>query len=82
MNVRINRWLDFLDRVGWTAIYAVASAGIILLTGDNDLTWALAGKFLGAQVLLAVCKVVLAQRAGSNDLGAAVPGQVIESGPR
>jgi hypothetical protein len=75
--MKINKWLDFLDRVGWTAIYAAAAAGITALT-DPNFTWTFAGKTIGIAVALAVCKVILAQKAGDDDLGAAVPGKVIE----
>ncbi len=78
MNVRVNRWLDFLDRVGWTAIYGIASAVIIAFDSDALLSWQTAAKLVGLQVAMAVVKVLSAQRVGDNDLGAAVPGQVIE----
>jgi len=76
MNVRVNRWLDFLDRVGWTAVYAVAAAGITALS-TPALTWEAGLKLVGTATLLAVLKVIVAQNTGSDDLGAAVPGQVL-----
>ena len=81
MNVRINRWLDFLDRVGWTALQAAAAAGITVLTSDG-ISWEEGAKFVGIAAGLAVLKVLAAQNSGSNDLGAAVPGEVIEPKPR
>jgi hypothetical protein len=36
MNVKVNRWLDLLDRVGWTFLQAFA--GTMLVLGFND--WA------------------------------------------
>jgi hypothetical protein len=75
--MRINKWLDFLDRVGWTVVYTGAAAGITALT-DPHFTWGATVKTVGIAAGLAVCKVVLAQRAGDDDLGAAVPGKVIE----
>jgi hypothetical protein len=74
---RINKWLDFLDRVGWTAIQAAAGAAIVAFTSD-DLSWQEGLQMVAVATLIAACKVVLAQRAGTDDLGAAVPGQVIQ----
>lgn len=76
-NVRINKWLDLIDRAGWTAIEASAGAVITAVTVQH-LGWKAALSFVGSTTLVAVCKVVIAQRSGSDDLGAAVPGQVIE----
>jgi len=68
-------WRDFLERVGWTAIYAIAAAGLTVLTSDG-LSWQEALKFVGISTALAVCKVVVAQRAGSTSTGEAFPGGV------
>lgn len=70
-------WRDFAERVGWSAIYALASAGFVVLTSDN-IIWGDALKFVGVTVLLAVFKVVLAQRAGDTTTGEAWPGGVTE----
>lgn len=75
MNVKVNRWLDLLDRVGWTFLQAFA--GTLLVLGFDDWKQSL-GASLAAAVI-AVVKVVAAQQSGSNDLGAAVPGQVLEA---
>lgn len=74
---RVNRWLDFIDRVGWTAIQAAAGAAIVVLTSDG-VSWAEGGKMVGVAAAVAVLKVLAAQRLGDDDLGAAVPGKVIE----
>ena len=79
-NVKVNRWLDLLDRAGWTAIQAAAGAGIALLAVDG-MTWKAALISVGVATLTAVCKVVLAQKSGTDNLGAAVPGQVLEVTP-
>lgn len=76
-NVRINKWLDLLDRAGWTAIQAAAGAGIAALA-TATISWEAALISVGSATLLAVCKVVIAQKSGTDDLGAAVPGKVIE----
>lgn len=75
--MRINRWLDFLDRVGWTALQAAAGAVVVVLT-EQDISWQAAVKFVLVAAVLAAAKVVAAQNSGRDDLGAAVPGHVIE----
>jgi hypothetical protein len=75
--IRVNRWLDLLDRAGWTAIQAAAGAGLAAILTDG-MTWEAALVAVGTATLVAICKVVLAQRAGTDDLGAAVPGKVLE----
>lgn len=76
-DVRVNKWLDLLDRAGWTAIQA-AGAAIITALATDGIGWEEALTFVGTATLLAVCKVVVAQRTGVDDLGAAVPGHVLE----
>jgi hypothetical protein len=76
-DVRINKWLDFLDRVGWTAIQAAAGALVVVLTSDG-VSWEEGAKMVGVAALVSVVKVLAAQNSGTNDLGAAVPGQVLE----
>ena len=78
MNVRVNKWLDLLDRAGWT--FLQAAAGTLLVLGFNDWKAALAASAAAGGV--AVVKVVVSQRSGQNELGAAVPGQVIEGQAR
>lgn len=75
--MKVNRWLDFADRVGWTAIQAAAAAVLVVVT-SSGVSWGEAAKFVGVAVIVAVAKVVIAQRSGSDDLGAAVPGKVLE----
>jgi hypothetical protein len=79
--MRVNRWLDLLDRAGWTAIQAAAGSAVALLATEG-MTWRAALISVGVATLTAVCKVVLAQNSGSDNLGAAVPGQVLtKDGP-
>lgn len=78
-DVRVNRWLDFADRVGWTAVQAAGAAVITVLATDAD--WQEGLLFVGVAVLLAIAKVAVAQHTGNSGLGDAVPGQtVIEKG--
>jgi hypothetical protein len=72
--MRIN-WRDFAERVGWTALQAAAGAGLAALATDG-IGWEEALTFVGVTTLVAVCKVIIAQRAGSDDSGAALPGGV------
>lgn len=78
MNVRVNRWLDLLDRAGWTAVQAFA--GAILVFGLDDWKASLAAA-AGATVI-AVAKVIAGQHTGSDDSGAVVPGQVLSEPAR
>jgi hypothetical protein len=71
--MKVNRWLDLLDRVGWTFIQAYVGSAVILGISEWEETLGIA---LGAAVV-AAAKVVVAQRSGSDDLGAAVPGKVL-----
>jgi hypothetical protein len=76
--VRINKWLDLLDRVAWTFIQGLAGTLTADALWDADLTWgAKIGIPLTAAFLSAV-KTTVAQRTGDDDLGAAVPGNVIQ----
>lgn len=78
MDVRVNRWLDLLDRVGWTAIQVAAGAALAALLTEG-MSWEAALVSIGTATLVAVVKVILAQRTGTDDLGAAVPGHVLEA---
>jgi hypothetical protein len=79
--MKINRWLDLLDRAGWTAIQAAAAAILTFTTTGLVFTWPAFLQFVGIATAIAVVKVVISQNVGSNELGAAVPGQVIEAPP-
>lgn len=74
-DVRVNKWLDLLDRVGWTFLQSLVGAFVVL--GWSD--WKEALGIAGGAALVAAGKVLVAQRSGDDDLGAAVPGQVLSS---
>jgi uncharacterized membrane protein YagU involved in acid resistance len=76
--MKVNRWLDLLDRVGWTAIQAASAAVLTFATTGLEFTWPAFLQFVGIATAIAVVKVVIAQNTGSDALGAAVPGQVLE----
>ena len=81
MNPRVNKWLDLLDRVGWTAIQASAAALVVYLTSDNDMGWSEAFTFVGIAALVAIAKVVVGQNTGTDDTGALIGQPVIEPSP-
>lgn len=81
MNPRVNRWLDLLDRVGWTAIQAAGAALLTYLTTDQDIGWKEAAVFVGYATLLAVIKVVIGQNTGADDTGSLIGQPVIEPPP-
>lgn len=74
--MKVNRWLDLLDRAGWTAIQAAAGAALAAMLTDG-ITWHAALVSVGTAAGVAVCKVVLAQRTGDSDLGDALPGKSV-----
>ncbi len=80
MNPRVNKWLDLLDRVGWTAIQAVAAALVVVLSED-DIGWEAAAKFVAVAVIVAITKVIIGQNTGSGDDGSLIGTNVIEPPP-
>jgi hypothetical protein len=70
-NPRVNKWLDFLERVVWTALQAAAGAAIVVLASDVD--WQQGLAFVGITTLAAVAKVVVGQNTGVDDTGAILP---------
>lgn len=79
MNVRVNKWLDFLDRVAWTAIQSLGGTLAADSIFNAELGWKEKLGIPVASAVLASIKVVVAQNRGTDDLGAAVPGQVLET---
>ena len=81
MNPIVNRWLDLLDRVGWTALQAAAAAGIVVLSGTGVVEWRGALLFIATATAISVLKVVVGQRTGSDDTGSLIGTPVIEPPP-
>jgi hypothetical protein len=77
-DVRINKWLDLLDRTAWTAIQTFAGVLLAtLLSGDTH--WKLALGSAGIAAVIAACKAALGQQLGDG-AGDLIPGQeVIET---
>ena len=81
MNPRVNKWLDLLDRVGWTAIQAAAAAFITYLATD-DIGWEEGLIFIAVATAVAVCKVIIGQNTGTDDTGALIGQPVIQPAPK
>lgn len=81
MTTNVNKWLDLLDRVGWTALQAAAAAGVVYLTTDLDMGWREAFTFVGTAALVACLKVIVGQNTGTDETGSLVGAPVIEPPP-
>lgn len=75
----VNKWLDLLDRAGWTAIQASAGAALGALA--LDVSWDQVGAIVGMATAIAVCKVIIGQNTGDDDTGALIGTPVIEPAP-
>ncbi len=78
MDPRVNKWLDMLDRAGWTALQAAAAAGVTFLTNGADFSWQALFTFVGIATAVAVLKVVIGQNTGSGGDGSLIGTPVIE----
>jgi hypothetical protein len=81
MTPRVNKWLDLVDRVGWTAVQAAAGAVIAWLLTD-EVGWQAALTFVGTATVIAVCKVIVGQNVGPDDTGSLIGTAVIEPAPK
>lgn len=81
MTPRVNKWLDLLDRAGWTGVQAAAAALALYLSGEGVLTWKGALVVVGVAVLGAIAKVQVGQRTGSDESGSLIGVPVIEPPP-
>jgi hypothetical protein len=81
MAPKVNKWLDLLDRAGWTAIQAVAGAFITYLAFD-DIGWEEGLLFVASATAVAVCKVVIGQNTGQDETGSLVGTPVVEPAPK
>jgi hypothetical protein len=62
---RASKWIDFGERVGWTAIQAAAGAVIVVLSTGVD--WKQGLLFVGITTAGAVAKVAVAFRVGDEN---------------
>ncbi len=81
MQPAVNRWLDLLDRVGWTAIQAAAGAILVFTTSDSAFSWQALGTFVGGAVVTAIVKVLIGQHTGKSDDGSLIGTAVIAPPP-
>jgi hypothetical protein len=79
---RVNKWLDLLDRAGWTGVQAAAGALALYLSGEGVLTWKGALIVVGVAVLGAIAKVTAGQNSGADDTGSLIGTPVIEPPPK
>lgn len=79
MTPKVNRWLDLLDRAGWTAVQTAAGAALTALT--LHLSWAEFAVTVGGATAVAVLKVVIGQNTGTDETGALIGTPVIEPPP-
>ena len=80
MRPRVNKWLDLLDRAGWTAIQAASGAALAAITLDLD--WSEFAVVVGTATAVAVLKVITGQNTGTDDTGALIGQPVIEPAPK
>ena len=81
MRPTVNKWLDLLDRSGWTALQAAAAAFITYLATD-DIGWEEGLLFVGTAAAVSVAKVIIGQNTGSDDTGSLIGQSVIEPAPQ
>ncbi len=76
MKPRVNKWLDMLDRAGWTAVQASAGA-FLAWTLTDQVGWQAAVSFIAGATAVAVAKVIVGQNTGTDDTGALIGTSVI-----
>ena len=81
MRPKVNRWLDLLDRAGWTGLQATAAALLTYLTDTDSIGWETGIKFVAIAAAISVLKVIVGQNTGSDDTGALIGTPVIEPAP-
>lgn len=81
MTPKVNKWLDLLDRAGWTGVQATAAALITYLTDTDSIGWETGLKFVLIAAAIAIAKVVVGQNTGTDDTGALIGTPVIEPPP-
>ena len=75
--MRFNRWVDLVDRTGWTAIQAFLATLLVLGLDDWRASLAAAGVAAG----IAAAKTAVAQQVGDSPLEDAVPGASVVERP-
>lgn len=70
MNVRINKWLDLIDRVAWTFIASFVGTWSAF---GFDVDWDVVKAALVSAAITAA-KVVVGQNVGNSPIGDVIPG--------
>ena len=78
---RVDKWLDLLDRVLWTAVQASVGAAAAYLITD-EIGWKEGLIFVGVATLSAVAKVLIGQNTGTDETGSLIGQPVIEPAPK
>ena len=76
---RVNKWLDLIDRAGWTCVQA--TAGIAAAVLIFDMGWREALTVVLVATAGAVLKVKTGQNTGADDTGSLIGRPVIEPPP-
>jgi hypothetical protein len=79
MQPKVNKWLDLIDRAGWTAVQAAAGAALAALA--LDIGWEEFLVIVATATAVATLKVVVGQNTGPDDTGALIGQPVIEPPP-
>lgn len=74
--MKINKWVDFIDRVGWTFIQTLAATWIVM---GADFDWDVLKAALLAAAISAA-KTVVGQNTGNSTVGDVVPGASVVEG--
>ena len=81
MNPIVNKWLDLLDRAGWTAVQSAAGAALAWIA-IGDLDWDSFVVVVGAATGIAVLKVLVGQKVGPDETGSLIGKPVVEPPPK
>ena len=79
MTPKVNKWLDLVDRAGWTAVQASAGAALAAITLDLD--WGQFFTIVATATAVAVLKVIVGQNTGAEETGSLIGQSVIEPPP-
>ncbi len=78
--VRINKYVDLLDRVVWTFIQSFVGFVSVDALLNAELSWQTKIMAPAIAALFAAVKTVFGQNTGSDDTGAVVPGASVVEG--
>jgi hypothetical protein len=76
----VDKWLDLVDRAGWTAVQAFLGVAAAWLIGDMG--WREVGATVLVATAAAVAKVKIGQNTGTDDTGSLIGTSVIQPPPQ